>query len=86
MIINVSRTAIDNYMWQVTRYLYKHHGTDAGNRMIAPLYWYIETGRGSSDFLRKLIACKPFVVARILARGGSNDSILMAVKKRVGAE
>lgn len=85
MNIRISKTAVDSYLWQVEKWLYEHYGIDAGNRMMSPLYWYIETGRGSSDFLKSLIACKPFVIGRILAKGGSDDNVLKAIKKRIRA-
>ena len=82
---SISRTAIDEHVWLITRYLWERYGVDAGNRMISPLNWYISTGRASVDFLHKFVAAKPCVIGRILAKGGADDDILRAIRGRIKA-
>lgn len=82
---SISRTAIDDHVWSITRYLWERYGVDAGNRMIFPLNWYISTGRASVEFLHKFVAAKPFVIGRILAAGGSDESIIRAIRDRIKA-
>ena len=75
----------DRYIWKVQGYLMRKYGVDASERMIAPLVWYIATARASIDFLNKLTDTKPYVIGRILAKGGSDDDIINSIKHRIGA-
>ena len=85
MKYTLSSTGIDNYLYEVLHYLMERHGVDAAYRMISPLQWYLNTGRGSVQFLHKMLNTKAFVIARILAKGGSDAEIMDAIKRRVGA-
>ena len=80
----MSRTEIDNYLWNVRLYLMKVHGTDAANKDVAPLEWYINTGRASAEFLKRLFQVRPFLRARILHNGGSYDDAIRRIKSRIG--
>ena len=82
---SISRTAIDEHGWLITRYLWERYGVDAGNRMVSPLSWYISTGRASVDFLHKFVAAKPCVIGRILEKGGADDDILRSIRGRIKA-
>lgn len=75
----------DRYIWKVEAYLMRKYGVDEAKRMIDPLCWYIATARASVDFLWKLTDTKPFVIGRILARGGSYDEVINNIKMRIGA-
>lgn len=75
----------DRYIWAVENYLMRKHGVDAAHRMLEPLTWYIWTCRASVDFLRKLTDTKPYIIGRILAKGGSTDEVINNIKKRIGA-
>ena len=77
----ISSTGIDAYIWDVTMSLAAKNGLDAARRMVSPLVYYINTGRASVTFLRGLFSVSPAKVARILARGGSDNDILAAIKK-----
>ena len=85
MAININRTAIDTCIWSIKRYMMKTYGCDTAVREMYPLEWYIETGRASTDFLRKLIAAKPYMVARRLHKGGSDLEAISRVKNYIGA-
>ena len=80
----VNSTAIDAYLWNVLMYGMGKYGVDNANSDIAPLTWYIHTDRASADFLRKLIASKPYMVARKLHNGGSYDETIDRIKKYIG--
>ena len=80
----VSRNTIDTCVWNIKKVLMEKYGTMAADREIAPLVWYIETGRASTPFLEKLIAKKPYVVARRLHAGGSDMEIIARIKACVG--
>lgn len=74
----------DAYIWAVEKYLMQKYGVDAMYRMIDPLTWYINTGRASATFLQMLVQEKPFVIGRILAKGGSHDDIVRKIRKKIG--
>lgn len=74
----------DTYIWAVEKYLMQKYGVDAMYRMIDPLTWYVNTGRASASFLQLLTQTKPFVIGRILAKGGSHDDVVRNIRKRIG--
>ena len=78
-------TVTDRYIWAVRLYLMKKYGVDAADRMMDPLTWYVGTCRASVDFLYKLKDVKPYVIGRILAKGGSTDEVIKNIKTRIGA-
>ena len=84
--IKVSQTNIDNFLWDVKSSLMKKYGVDAAERMIDPLVWYVSTGRASSEFLRKLINTKPYVIARKLVENSSVDDTLQRIKTYLRTE
>lgn len=72
----ISSTGIIDYVWDVRTALRRYGDTDQAERDLAPLVYYINTGRASCRFLRLLLETKPFLVARRLHAGGSvNDAI-----------
>lgn len=82
--ISINKTLIDTCLWHIQRSIMRYNGLDQSERDIAPLKWYINTGRASVDFLGKLIEAKPFMVGRKLHEGGSYDDALERVKKYIG--
>ena len=74
----------DEYIWKVESYLRSRYGIDATDRMIDPLTWYVRTGRASATFLINLVQTRPFVIGRILAKGGSHDEVIQKIRKRIG--
>lgn len=84
MEVIVNRCSTETAIWNVYRVLMQKYGTDIADSDIAPLSWYIWSGRASVDFIRLLIAAKPFMVARKLHLGGSYDSAIERVKTYIG--
>lgn len=82
--MSISATTIDTMLWHIQRELMHRYGCDRAARDIAPLRWYIDTGRASADFLRSLFAAKPFMVARKLHMGGSDEEVIARVKSYIG--
>ena len=80
----VNRNTIDECIWKIQKCLMEKYGTMAADREIAPLVWYIETGRASTPFLEKLLSAKAFMVARRLHAGGSDMEIIARVKACIG--
>ncbi len=78
----MSYTAIDNQLWNVKLYMMKKYGCDSASALFAPLEWYVTTDRASLPFLRWFISAKPFVVARVLAKGGSYDEAIARLKAK----
>lgn len=78
---SISRNAIDECLWQIRLRLYQSGaGWDESGSEIAPLEWYVNTGRASVEFLRALVTAKPFMVARRLHKGGSYDEAVSRIK------
>ena len=82
--IEVNATSTDTCLWHIQRHIMQRYGVDESQRDMAPLKWYIFTGRASLDFMRRLLAAKPFMVARKLHMGGSDEEVLDRVKAYIG--
>ena len=80
----MNKTFIETMLWHIQREIMQRHGVDASYRMMSPLNWYVSTGRASIDFLRRLSEAQPVLIARDLAKGGSDDEILRRIFKRIG--
>lgn len=80
----ISHTLIESCLWHIQRSIIKHHGFDQSERDIAPLKWYINTGRASLDFLNRLVEAKPFMIGRKLHEGGSYEDAIQRVKNYIG--
>lgn len=81
---HISRTLIDSYLWRVQKSIMDKRGVDESYRLMDPLLWYVNTGRASVVFLGKLIERKPYMIARILMKGGSHDDVIRAIKNYIG--
>ncbi len=51
------------------------------DRAIAPLEWYVKTGRASSAFLRLLVGAKPYMIGRKLWNNGNLGTDTEAVQR-----
>lgn len=80
----MNKEKIDGYLWQVHYYIMKKSGVDAARVAMYPLFWYIDTGRASCEFLRLLLQKKPFVIGRVLMIDQSTDDTIKAIKKKIG--
>ena len=56
------------------------YGVDQAEMDVAPLGWWIETGRASVDFLRAFVMAKPFMIGRKLHQGGSYQEAVQRIK------
>ncbi len=79
----ISLTGIDAYIWDVQKYIMDKAGVDASNRLIYPLKRYINTGRASCEFMRRLFDVSPLRMSRILMKSGSDDDIIRDIKRVV---
>ena len=43
---------------------------------VAPLRWYIATGRASSAWLKSLLSIRPDAIARRLLQGGADQEVI----------
>lgn len=80
----VNATSIETLLWHIQRELMVRHGCDAASREIAPLRWYVQTGRASVDFIKALARKSPCTVARRLHKGGSDAEVIQRVKDYIG--
>lgn len=78
--ISISRTLVDNYIWNVKSYMMRKYGCDTAEREIYPLVWYIETGRASAQFLGDMVQRKPYMIGRLLHQGGSDDLSISRIR------
>ena len=81
MEISVNRVSIETGLWHIQRYLMERYGVDQAAQDIAPLSWYIGTGRASVDFIRAVLTGKHFMIARKLHEGGTYYEVIQRVKK-----
>lgn len=70
-------------MWNIKRYMMFKWGCDAADREFYPLEWYVATGRASTTFLHKLFDAKPFMIGRLLHKGGSVDDAISRIKEYI---
>lgn len=80
----VTTTSIETLLWHIQRELMQRHGVDAATREIAPLKWYIDTGRATISFIKALSHKSPCMVARRLHAGGSDAEVIQRVKDYIG--
>lgn len=84
--IDISNIAVEGRLLDIRLYLDRKYGYDETAQDIAPLSWYIGTGRASLDFLRAFMVAKPFMVARKLHLGGSYEEVIRRIKEYIKYE
>lgn len=64
---------VENKIWEIQMWLVQHERwtLDTAQRFVAPLWWYVQTGRASAGFLKALVTAKTFVVGRVLVKQNS---------------
>lgn len=77
------QSGIDLYLWDTEKYLMGKVGCDEAKRVITPLKRFIVTGRASASWIRMLYQVKPYVIGRLLLKGGSDDEMMARVQARV---
>ena len=82
----LSATLIETGLWHIERYLLQKYGSAQAARDMEPLKWYIATGRASTEFIWAILTAKPFMIGRLLHKGGSVDEAIQRLKKYVGWE
>ena len=78
--MSLSSTTIETGLWHIQRHLIDKYGIDQAERDMAPLQWYISTGRASMQFLHALLDAKQFMVARKLHEGGSDQEVIDRIR------
>ena len=73
----------DKFIIKVEFYAMRKYGVDQASRDLYPIQWYVRTGRASMEFIKKLCACKPFMIARLLHEDGSVDEQISRVRAYV---
>lgn len=83
-LIQLSRTSIDDCIWDIQNQLACEHGSVAAERMISPLVWYVGTNRASSEFLLLLLNAAPrtrTTVVKALAKNESDSATIARICK-----
>ena len=73
----------EKFIIKIETYLMRKYGVDQASRDLYSIQWYVRTGRASMEFIKKLCACKPFMIARLLHEGGSVDEQISRVRAYV---
>ena len=85
---NVSFCNIDNAVHDIKSKMYKKHSVDDVERYIAPLIYYINTGRASTDFLRILVNLterqKSTIANKLIKNYGNTENAINSICKYVG--
>lgn len=84
--VYVSRTLIDSMEQRVLHYMMPRYGVDASIREFDPLKWYIDTGRASGAFLSAVCNTRPYIIGRMLHKGGSYDEVINRIKTYLAAK
>ena len=82
--VRIDWAGIEEGLWTIRVYLMNRYGVDKAEQNMAPLTWYIGTGRASCDFIRAVLTAKPFMIGRKLNEGGTYDEAINRVKKYIG--
>lgn len=83
----LSYTAINKKMHEIRMELWKKTGSSVrGDSLMYPLVYYVNTGRASAEFLKRLINAKTFMIVRKLQSGGSDQEIMKRIKKYLDME
>ena len=85
---------IDQYLYAVedsaVKLSYRYDYPFRMTAVVAPLRWYIATGRASAAWLRTLLSIRPDVIARRLLQGGTDleimDRINQVIEKKSGEQ
>lgn len=78
--VYLSRALIESVVWNIKLYLMNKYGISQAESDLAPLSWYIGTGRASREFLLLLARVKPYMIGRKLHEGGSYNEAIDRVK------
>lgn len=76
----VSRTLIDLTERRVLAYMMPRYGVDASIREYDPLRWYIDTGRASGEFILAVCNTRPYIIGRMLHKGGSYQEAVERIR------
>ena len=79
----MSYAKIEAFLWNVEYCLMRKYGSAPAEREMYPLKWYINTGRAPTIFLANLIEAKPFVIARLLHKGGTDEEVIRRIKTKL---
>ena len=82
----MSYTRIEAFLWSIEYYLMKKYGSSVAEREMYPLKWYIITGRAPAVFLINLLMAKPYVIARVLHKGGTDEEVIRRVKAKLNLD
>lgn len=85
-------TKSDYYLRDVWEYIIRKElwNITQTDNAVYPLKWYIDTGRASAEFLRRMYAIRPFLIGRLLVRASREhatvDETVTLIKNKIGME
>lgn len=76
---------LEEYSWDVMRYLFKRVPYSEAERITQPLWYWVSTGRITTEESKRLVKKPPYMVGRVLAKHypGSIDEALKALRAYV---
>lgn len=78
---------IDDYIYAVQQYMVtKGMFLDDAIRETYALSWWISTGRAGAESISRLLQKQPFVIARVLMKGGSIQEQVDNIKRKIGVK
>lgn len=84
----MSYTQIDNALWEIRERIQARTGSTAQtDTALAPLVWYISTGRAPTDFLKLLMQCTSqqfTTIANRLVKANTDESAIDSVCAYIG--
>ena len=78
--------AVEDSAWKIinrTEVSPRFEGWPLTASPVAPLRWYISTGRIPTPFLKTLLTVRPDVIARLLLKGGTDDDIIARIRSKL---
>lgn len=86
MYVSIAYENVDAAMWRIQMVMARKYGLtiDRSAQLMGPLHWWVRTGRATPDFLRRMIICKPYLIARRLMLQESDEEIVRQIKKCIG--
>lgn len=82
----LSSSGIYNYMEDLKLYITKKEGTQAAERMLAPLVYYINTGRACTPFIKALLDTGFNSVYTVLKKNKSISETIDLLKRKLKQE
>lgn len=83
MTYSLSSNGIYSYMEDLKLYIAKKEGTQAAERMLTPLVYYINTGRACTPFIKALLSAGFNSIYTVLKKNKSISETIDLLKRKL---